>query len=75
MVVEFLRTRKLKYLKDLYYKMAILKNTRIQDTGFLKVATGTQNQQPSNDIGLPPSAGMIRFNTTFNYVESYDGTD
>ena len=35
----------------------------------LKVPVGTTGQRP-----LSPAAGMIRFNTTFNQYEGYDGT-
>lgn len=38
-------------------------------TGYLKVATGTTTQRPAT-----PAAGMIRFNTTLNKFEGYDGT-
>jgi hypothetical protein len=48
--------------------MATLKNTTIDDTGFLKVATGTSAQRPS------PQAGMGRFNTTTGVLEYYNGT-
>ena len=49
--------------------MATLKNTTINDTGFLKVATGTTVQRPGT-----PQTGMIRFNTNEGYIEIYDGT-
>ena len=49
--------------------MATLKNTTIDDTGFLKVATGTTAQRPGS-----PEVGMIRFNTNEGHIEIYDGT-
>jgi hypothetical protein len=48
--------------------MASLKNTTINDTGFIKVATGTDAQRPT------PSVGMIRFNTTTSRLEGYNGS-
>jgi hypothetical protein len=48
--------------------MATLKNTTINDTGFLKVATGTTAERPS------PLTGMGRFNSTTNVLEYYNGT-
>jgi hypothetical protein len=49
--------------------MAQLKNTIIDDTGFLQLAKGTTLQRPAS-----PSAGEIRFNTDFNSVEWWDNT-
>lgn len=49
--------------------MATLKNTTVDDTGFLKVATGTTAQRPGS-----PQTGMIRFNTDEGYIEIYNGT-
>jgi len=49
--------------------MATLKNTTVDDTGFLKVATGTTAQRPGS-----PEVGMIRFNTNEGHIEIYDGT-
>jgi hypothetical protein len=49
--------------------MASLKNTTINDTGFLKVATGTQAQRPGS-----PTQGMTRFNTNTSVVEFWNGT-
>lgn len=49
--------------------MATLKNTTIDDTGFLKTATGTTAQRPGS-----PQTGMIRFNTDEGYIEIYNGT-
>jgi len=48
--------------------MAILKNTVIDDTGFIEIATGTTAQRP-----LSPAVGMFRFNTTENCFDYYDG--
>lgn len=44
--------------------MAILKNTIINDTGFLQLPRGSTNQRPSN-----PNEGDMRYNTTINKVE------
>lgn len=49
--------------------MAILQNTSIDDSGFLKVPVGPTSQRPSS-----PSQGMIRFNTSSNKFELYDGS-
>jgi hypothetical protein len=48
--------------------MAILKNTIIDDSGFLKLPSGTTTERPSS-----PEEGMIRFNQTFNGIEYYNG--
>ena len=48
--------------------MASLKNTTINDTGYIKLATGTTAQRPT------ASAGMMRFNTSFGLTEYYDGS-
>ena len=50
--------------------MATLKNTLIDDTGYLQLPSGTTAQRP-----VSPSAGYMRWNTTTNYVEVYDGSD
>lgn len=49
--------------------MAILKNTRIDDTGFIQLPSGTTAQRPAS-----PIAGMIRYNTSINATEIYTGT-
>lgn len=49
--------------------MANLKNTTINDTGYIKPASGTDAQRPST-----PELGMIRWNTTSNALEAWDGT-
>jgi len=49
--------------------MAQLKNTIINDTGFLKIPAGTTAQRPSS-----PSTGTIRWNTTWGIQEYYNGT-
>ena len=46
--------------------MATLKNTTINDTGYLKLPSGTTAQRPSS-----PAIGYMRWNTTENYVEVY----
>ena len=47
--------------------MATLKNTVVNDTGYLKLPSGTDAQRPGT-----PQAGMIRWNTTSSGVEVYD---
>ena len=47
--------------------MATLKNTKINDTGFLRLPKGTEAQRPAN-----PEVGMMRFNTDHSEVERYD---
>jgi hypothetical protein len=49
--------------------MANLKNTTINDVGFLRVPVGTTTDRP-----IAPSAGDIRYNTTTNKFEVYDGS-
>jgi hypothetical protein len=49
--------------------MATLKNTTINDTGYLQVPVGTTAQRPAS-----PSTGMWRFNTTLGYLEVYNGS-
>jgi len=46
--------------------MSTLKNTTVNDTGYIQLPVGTSEQRPAN-----PVVGMIRFNTTLNYVEIY----
>lgn len=46
--------------------MATLKNTLIDDTGYLQLPTGTTAQRPSS-----PSDGYMRYNTTESEVEVY----
>lgn len=48
--------------------MATLKNSTINDTGFLKLPLGNTVQRPAS-----PIAGMVRFNTTLGYAEVYNG--
>jgi hypothetical protein len=48
--------------------MAIFKDTTINDTGFLRIASGTTAQRPPT-----PLVGMVRFNTTLGILEGYDG--
>ena len=47
--------------------MANLKNTQINDTGFLQIPTGSGAQRPSI-----PTNGEIRYNSELKYVEQYD---
>lgn len=46
--------------------MATLKNTTINDTGFLNLPIGNTAQRPAN-----PSTGMARYNTTESSMEVY----
>lgn len=48
--------------------MASLKNTTINDTGFIQMPSGTMAQRPAS-----PVAGMLRYNTTTAYLEFYSG--
>jgi len=50
--------------------MANLKNTVINDTGFLEIPSGTTSQRPSS-----PATGMFRFNTDIEGTEIYNGTE
>lgn len=49
--------------------MAQLGNTSISDTGFLQLPQGTTAQRPA-----VPLSGMIRYNTTIQDTEYYDGS-
>lgn len=49
--------------------MATLKNTTVNDNGFLNLPSGTSAQRPSN-----PVTGMMRYNSTNNIIEYYNGT-
>lgn len=49
--------------------MAQFKNTNIDDTGLIKLPSGTTGQRPSS-----PQAGMIRYNTSIEETEYYDGS-
>lgn len=48
--------------------MATLKNTSINDTGYLRFPVGTTAQRPS------PSTAMMRYNSSARVHEYYDGT-
>ena len=50
--------------------MADLKNTTINDTGFIRMPTGTTAQRPSS-----PTAGMFRYNTDIAANEFYNGSN
>lgn len=50
--------------------MADLKNTTINDTGFLNLPAGTTAQRPTS-----AEVGMIRYNTDLETVEGYDGVE
>ena len=49
--------------------MANLKNTNINDTGYIRPATGTTAQRPTS-----PQLAMIRWNTTDGVLEAWDGS-
>jgi hypothetical protein len=49
--------------------MATLKNLTINDTGFLRLPSGTTAQRPAS-----PVAGQIRYNTTIAANEFYNGS-
>jgi hypothetical protein len=49
--------------------MAILKNTIVNDTGFVVLPSGSSGQRPAS-----PTTGMIRYNTTISKVEFYNGS-
>lgn len=48
--------------------MATLKNTIINDTGYITMPSGTTDQRPS------PVAGMLRYNTDIQNIEYYNGS-
>lgn len=50
--------------------MAQLRNTTIDDTTSLRLPVGTTAQRPAS-----PLAGMIRYNTTLQQTEYYNGTN
>jgi len=54
--------------------MANIKNSNVDDTGFIKLAVGTTAQQPGQPGQPAAAAGMIRYNTTESYVEYHDGS-
>jgi hypothetical protein len=45
-------------------------DTETPSTGFFEISVGTTAQRPSS-----PASGMIRYNTSLNYPEWYDGTN
>lgn len=49
--------------------MATLKNLTINDTGFLKLPSGTIAQRPAS-----PNTGMMRYNTDLGTTELYNGS-
>lgn len=51
--------------------MANLTNTKIDDTGYLKLPTGTTAQRPSGPAAV---TGMTRFNTDLGVAETYNGS-
>lgn len=48
--------------------MANLQNITLDDTGFIRLPQGTTAQRPAS-----PATGMVRFNTTTNSTEYYNG--
>ena len=49
--------------------MATLKNLTVNDTGFLRLPSGSTGDRPGS-----PVAGMIRYNTTLSVNEYYNGS-
>lgn len=49
--------------------MATLQSLSITDTGYLKLPAGTTAQRPGS-----PTTGMLRFNTSFNRLETWNGS-
>ena len=49
--------------------MADLLSLEVDDTSFIKLPNGTTSQRP-----VTPNSGEMRFNTNFNTVENYDGS-
>ena len=52
---------------DFQAGISTVKNTTIDDTGFLALPQGTTAQR----VGIATTQGMIRYNTTTNKVEGY----
>lgn len=50
--------------------MATLTNVTVNDTGFVKLPSGTTAQRPDS-----PVTGMVRYNTDLNTNEYYNGTN
>lgn len=50
--------------------MAILKSLGINDTGYLKLPSGSILERPTS-----PSMGMLRYNSDFECIEHYDGSN
>jgi hypothetical protein len=50
-------------------KMAILRPTTIDDTGFFRLPLGTGNQRPGS-----PLVGELRYNSSRNEIESFNGS-
>ena len=48
--------------------MATIKNSTVNDIGFLRLPAGTTAERPAN-----PSAGMVRYNTSLGYAEVFNG--
>ena len=48
--------------------MATLKNTTINDIGYIQVPVGTTAQRPSS-----PAVGYVRYNTDLGYLEIFTG--
>ena len=49
--------------------MAILKNTSVDNAGFVQLPAGTTAQRPAS-----PTVGMSRFNTDLGVLESWNGS-
>ena len=50
--------------------MATLKNTTINDTGYIQIPIGSTAERPVTPLG-----GMMRYNTTLGYIEWWDATN
>jgi hypothetical protein len=50
--------------------MATLKNTTINDTGYIQIPIGNTAERPVTPLG-----GMMRYNTTLGYIEWWDATN
>ena len=53
---------------DFQAGISTFKNTTVDDTGFLRLPTGSTAQRPSAGIS---TQGMMRYNTTLSKFEGY----
>ena len=49
--------------------MATLKNTTVNDTGYIQLPVGTTAQRP-----VSPTSGYVRYNTDLGYIEYWNGS-